>query len=101
MWKLTDHACSLCFGRVLERASQGPGPRYRCAECGHTAEAAVEAMCCCGVKVGSKSGLECVKNPARSAHAPQEVVVRERAAKARDVRVQGKVAASNALFENN
>lgn len=32
-WRLTDHVCRVCFGRVLERDG-APGHIYRCANCG-------------------------------------------------------------------
>lgn len=96
-WNLTDHACRLCFGRLLESLT-GDSPRYRCAECGHSVEGTVQALCCCGVMVGSQTGLECVKNPARSAASPQEIVVRELAPpRKRDMRLPVKAVAADGV----
>lgn len=97
-FNLTDHACSSCFGRILERA-KGEGPRFRCAECGATSNAAMQALCCCGVSVGGKPGLECIKNPVRSPAAPQEVVVRQRPPRRREARVQDKDSAMGRVRE--
>lgn len=78
-WELTDHACARCFGRVLQETANGASlPKYRCAECGHIGAGTVQSICTCGVKVGSGSGLECLRNVTPRPELPQEVLVRQR-----------------------
>lgn len=70
-WVLTDHACRVCMGRLLE--SNGV---HRCAECGATTEGPVEDACWCGVEVPNHGKpFECVRNPIPGRN---EVMVKER-----------------------
>lgn len=92
-WEFTDHACRVCFGRVMERVNEAEeGERrleYRCAECGATGFGHVRAVCCCGddeavgrvgrAAHGNRSlGLECVRNDHPTPEVPQQVLVRQR-----------------------
>ena len=78
MWKIVDHACRRCFGRVLQREVGGK-VEVRCSECGLEGNDRPETICCCGVEVGGKPGeLECALNPDASDEVPQQVVVRKR-----------------------
>lgn len=71
-WKITDHVCRVCFGRVLLSATQA-----RCADCGASGRHAID-VCACGVKLhsGAPGGLKCLKNPAISIECPAEIVIR-------------------------
>ncbi len=81
-WEMTDHACSRCFGRVLEQedATKAGAGRwlYRCAECGLEGLGTALAVCCCSTQIGGRAGLECVRNPSPTRELPQEVLVRQR-----------------------
>lgn len=70
-WKITDHVCRACFGRVLLSKTQA-----RCADCGASGQHAID-VCACGVKLhnGVSAGLKCLKNPAISIECPSEIVV--------------------------
>jgi hypothetical protein len=70
-WKLTDHVCRACFGRVLASETGA-----RCADCG-LAGRQVDQVCACGVRLHSKAlaGLRCLPNPSISIDCPSEIVV--------------------------
>lgn len=77
-WKLTDHACRRCLGRVLMRETPS-GKEVRCAECGFSSHGEPEDICCCGITL--EDGVrpyECVKNDCVTEALPQEVIVREK-----------------------
>lgn len=75
IWKIADHSCRHCMGRVLVSDTIA-----RCSECGTEVEGAHNALCWCGVEMpGHGPVFECFRNPAPSVSAPQEVLVRERA----------------------
>lgn len=68
MWRLSDHACRHCHGRLLASVDTGAfGPAlYRCAQCGcHVdgSELGVHALCSCGLLVGKKRVLQCIVLP--------------------------------------
>jgi hypothetical protein len=42
-WRVTDHVCRVCGGRVLAR-----GPAVRCADCDLEVLGAASALCACG-----------------------------------------------------
>ena len=78
-WTFTDHACRVCFGRVLERVDKHHVHEVRCAECGQTAQGEPTTICCCGADCGTLGhALECFRNPDVSPANPQEIMVRER-----------------------
>lgn len=70
-WKITDHLCSQCLGRVLA----GPN-EYRCSNCGQHNET-LSAVCCCGatLKNGKNAGLRCTRNHHQTPDCPGEIVV--------------------------
>lgn len=74
-WKLTNHACRVCFGRVLTSAD---GKISRCAECGIQAPGGYRSICACGahLRTGASMGLRCDRNPNPTPETPQEVIVR-------------------------
>ena len=87
-WTLTDHACRFCHGRVL-RLFNGPAggvPQFRCAQCGAQASGGVEAACACGVTVGKRKVLECLRIPG-----PREDGMPEVGARMRDVQAKSEV----------
>lgn len=79
-WKITDHACRACLGRVLTRRTFEGKRIYRCACCGIEREGpGVAELCCCGIKLRKghgqmDSGIRCVSNPARTPENLAEIV---------------------------
>lgn len=72
-FKLTDHVCAACCGRVL--AAKGGG--YRCSNCGNTGTKR-DDVCTCGIEVnGRNAGIRCVANNNRSHEWPSEIVAEE------------------------
>ncbi len=61
VWKIEDHACRECLGRVLSRRDDDGTPRVRCACCGAQAVGEPAAICACGVTRGKYAGLRCVR----------------------------------------
>lgn len=78
-WKIADHACRYCLGRVLQRYERGVVVEVRCAQCGAKADGGPAALCCCGADCGALGyALECFKNPSVTKEVPHEIMVRER-----------------------
>lgn len=76
VWKLTDHCCRACFGRVLVRETFDRRRIYRCSNCGVEAEGRTEAaICACGLKLktGVDAGIRCGVNENRTPEWPSEV----------------------------
>ena len=76
-WRLTDHVCRVCFGRVLERWEQRVHI-VRCANCGTEQQAVpVSTLCCCGLKTrsGHDAGLRCQRNENPTPEQPAELAV--------------------------
>jgi hypothetical protein len=71
MWKVVDHACSLCSGRLL--ATRKPDGReiVRCAECGTERTGDHQALCWCG----TDTGFRCARNPAQTAEVSTEIII--------------------------
>lgn len=78
-YKITDHICIDCFGRVLAKSesiepSQVNRQTYICSNCGKTARGENSSvLCCCGAKTRQETkygkpghfidaGIRCVKN---------------------------------------
>lgn len=69
-WRLLDHLCKSCGGRLLQCASgQGPSPGgnplFKCADCGNaTTSLGPEALCWCGfshrLQSTSSTAYKCV-----------------------------------------
>jgi hypothetical protein len=80
-WRLTDHVCRVCFGRVLERkhaTPDGPITVVRCANCGtELIKARVQDLCCCGLKTstGKDAGFRCRRNEQPTPEQPAELAV--------------------------
>jgi hypothetical protein len=80
-WRISDHACRHCLGRVLVRSVRGMPVESRCAQCGARADGGASSLCCCGADCGALGyALECYKNPNVSKEVPHEIMVRERPA---------------------
>lgn len=65
VWRIEQHVCSRCFGRILSRAIGDGINRYRCADCGLTKDGkTASVMCSCGMKLrGNKDmGIRCERN---------------------------------------
>lgn len=70
-WKLVDHVCRDCLGRILY------GPEgYRCSNCGSSSEKLTD-LCSCGatLKNGKNAGLRCTRNHHQRPDCPGEIVV--------------------------
>ena len=76
-WKVTDHVCKLCLGRVLEGQRKDGTWATRCADCEARAEGRYDEVCCCGAALpnGRHAGLACVRNEAITRENPSEVAV--------------------------
>jgi len=92
MWKLTNHVCRECHGRILSSLGISHNPQqsivddgrhvkvsnvYRCADCGLECSQSVSSICACGCKLanGKSAGYKCVKNPDRKPGQQQEILV--------------------------
>jgi hypothetical protein len=85
-YKITDHACRVCFGRVLMRVSivepacddEAECPVHRCSNCGFQVEGPVEMLCACGLRLGSRDAkLRCFRQESPTPEFPSEVAVAE------------------------
>ena len=79
-WRLEDHVCAVCFGRILSIASDKEGERvYRCADCAmEKPGSSTRVLCACGVKLKAKSvGIRCVKNATISPEFPFEIIAEQ------------------------
>lgn len=94
-YKLTDHSCTQCFGRLLIRPLLGRKPRFEviCSECEekHIITSESDIPCWCNKVEGfnpdgsqiKNAGLhgnifECIVNPKQSLSVPNRILVRER-----------------------
>jgi hypothetical protein len=84
LWELTDHACRVCFGRVLkgDMPADYAGPdaehvhRWRCSNCAAQGiSRLVSSVCACGMRLksGRDAGIRCERNPAPTPEFPSEV----------------------------
>lgn len=82
-FRLLDHACRICGGRLLSREKEDGRTSLRCSECGASADALAGAdsphrlVCYCGAKLmtGVDARLRCRRNDAISPELSQEVLV--------------------------
>lgn len=75
----TDHACRVCFGRVMCYVHFDRRRTFRCSCCGVSAEGKSESVICgCGIRLksGRDAGLRCVRNDERSPECPAEIVIK-------------------------
>ena len=77
-WQVVDHCCAKCMGRLLVR-HVGNKVEYRCCECGSTAVGSHEALCWCGIGVGThQSAFVCIVNTSKTPALLNEVLVTEK-----------------------
>jgi len=65
LWRIEDHVCSRCFGRVLSRPAGTGVNVYRCADCGLSATGrSARVICSCGIKLRGTTdmGIRCIRN---------------------------------------
>jgi len=78
LWRMTPHACRVCFGRVLaRRVGDCDEQIFRCASCGNEGHGDTPAVvCACGFKLeGTKDmGVRCHVNPERTPDSIDEIV---------------------------
>lgn len=80
-WRLTEHVCRVCFGRVLERWQDTPDGKVRVVRCANCAtelwNQPVTHLCCCGLKTsnGKDAGLRCRRNERPTPEQPAELAV--------------------------
>ena len=80
-WRLTDHVCRVCFGRVLERWDDTPDGKIQVVRCANCAtelwHQPVTHLCCCGLKTsrGKDAGLRCRRNERPTPEQPAELAV--------------------------
>lgn len=80
VWRITDHACAACLGRVLARNAADGQCIARCADCGHEAAGGAEAICACGaLPDGFKIRLKCQRQAQPSPDFPAEIIAAEAA----------------------
>ncbi len=76
LWRIEDHCCGRCFGRILSRDANDGARTYRCADCGLTAAGAdTTVICSCGLKLRGKKdmGIRCVANEHKTAEFMVEI----------------------------
>ena len=80
-WRLTEHVCRVCFGRVLERWQDTPDGQVQVVRCANCAtelwNQPVNHLCCCGLKTsrGKDAGLRCRLNERPTPEQPAELAV--------------------------
>lgn len=62
-WRIVDHICAGCMGRLLEREHGGKTITH-CAVCGQEAEGDHLSLCLCGqrLQTGKHAGFYCERN---------------------------------------
>ncbi len=75
MWKISNHICKLCMGRLLEKKEDNKRI-VRCSDCGYEQQGHVKSLCCCGVKLktGKDAGFRCIENPNKKPGFLSEIV---------------------------
>jgi hypothetical protein len=77
LWKIEDHACRECLGRVLSRRGDDGEAIVRCACCGAQGVGEPAAICACGISAGRYASLRCTKLERLISGIDSEVVVSE------------------------
>jgi ribosomal protein L37AE/L43A len=76
-WRLENHVCRRCLGRIVSRIAEDGQAIVRCSNCGFDAAGDPAAICCCGIKRGSFDKLRCVRLEKPLAGITAEVVATE------------------------
>lgn len=81
VWRLEQHVCRVCFGRILSRPVVDVDDRrvYRCADCGVEQEGAqARVLCACGVKLNARNAaIRCEPNERRTPEFPFEICAKQ------------------------
>jgi len=77
LWRVEDHVCQRCLGRVLSRQADDGGMICRCSNCGAEAAGEPAVICCCGIRRGRYDRLRCVRLDRSVPGITAEVVVAE------------------------
>ncbi len=77
LWRLEDHACRACLGRVVSRTGDDGLTIARCSSCGLESVGTHREICCCGAVRGSYARLRCVRRERPLPGVQAEIVVSE------------------------
>ena len=77
LWRIEDHVCRECLGRVVSRQAEDGQAVMRCSNCGLEAIGGAETVCACGIRRGGHSGLRCIQLDAPISGINAEVIVTE------------------------
>jgi len=74
-WRITEHICGECLGRVLEKETPD-GLVSRCCDCGQEKEGDHRSICTCGLtlRTGKAAGFYCARNDQHKPGKTQEIV---------------------------
>jgi hypothetical protein len=82
-WKITDHVCRNCLGRILEGENDAGAKVARCAQCGLELAGNHLGICWCSVTLSAKgtkprdAKLRCQRQERPTPSFPAEIVVAE------------------------
>jgi hypothetical protein len=76
-WKITDHVCRICHGRLLSRHDKTGHQYVFCPHCGASTSGNHKSLCACGAKTRASKdrGHRCVVNPNHFAGITQKINV--------------------------
>jgi hypothetical protein len=61
LYRLEDHCCRACLGRVASRLADDGRSIVQCSNCGAQAVGEPAAICCCGIRRGKFGRLRCIR----------------------------------------
>jgi hypothetical protein len=77
-YRIEDHLCAGCLGRVVSRKGKGEARIFRCSNCGASGVGSVRSICACGSRIANKdAGIRCVVNDRRTPDLMSEIVAKE------------------------
>ena len=79
-YRIEEHVCRVCLGRVLCRETFDHKRIYRCSNCGVEREGHdARVICCCGMKLRTSVdlGVRCIPNTDRRPELPNEVIAQQ------------------------
>lgn len=79
-WKISDHVCAVCMGRVLTRKLDSGRHESRCSNCGLTGDGVPTSICWCSFRIPSgrqTQRFKCARNEKPTPEFPAEIVVEE------------------------
>jgi hypothetical protein len=77
LWRIEDHCCRACLGRVVSRTADDGRTITRCSSCSAESVGTYREICCCGVVRGNYNRLRCFKIEPRPPGVAAEIVVSE------------------------